>query len=703
MSKVSLPAGIYIIGPYTVNCNELTVSNDRDTIKLPVKVFDLLKLFIQSENQSVQRSVAIDIIWEGNKGVGERGFTNAMWHLRKTFSDLGAEPEEVFKTLRKVGYILVLTPEPVITAPIVNAVEEQSQKNAFSVRTWLSLALLLVLILIVTFYWFTNYSSKKVARQQEFNSHRETNYQGMEDHPSISHDGNYLAFRWVQESSKGQLYIKDLANEGAPLRMLTQSNYEESSPAWSPDDASIGYIRKVSNSECEVRVRNLVSNLDIMLDTGCVYNPMRHSLSWSPDGEKLLYPKAYGSEVAIYSFNVNSKKVTQVSFPNKDERDVMAIWGQDSKSIALIREQYVKAKLVFISDEMVERDLLDYDISIVGLAWDHNNNEIYTNLLDDAHYAIHKFSLNTNEWQVVRKISTPSNLSYNEAKGRLFYSRYSAREHITQQKFSDGTKIRKVSSSSRDIYGTYSSDNDDIIFLSNRDNNWDIWLKSQKQSKNLTKGKGVALVPSASPNGQKYAVNIQLPNRKKFSLFLGDIDTGELTELDLGDIEPQHPAWSFDGNDIIFTAANNGISAAYQYNLMTSEVSLISPQSARKVVHGKDHMYYLSREEEAGIWQFNPQTKQYKKIISELAVNDYGAFFWQGDSLFYLTRTDSEDLVKKYVKDGSDIIVTRFPANSIKKYFGISAANDDSFLISLVSLNDADIYTLAVNKIVSPK
>ena len=694
MSKVALPADIYLLGPYTVNCHELSVSNENGTITLPVKVFELLKLFIQSENHSVQRSVAIDIIWDGNTGVGERGFTNAMWHLRKTFSDLGAESEGIFKTLRKVGYILILTPQPVLPELVAPSITDDKVPRFYVTNRFMLLFAVISAIILFSVYSFYNTSEQGLTTtQQAPKSLRETNYQGIEEHPAISNDGNYLAFRWVRESSKGQLYIKDLVNEDAPLRMLTQSNDEESSPAWSQDDSSIAYVRKVGE-QCQVRVRNLVSNLDVLVDTGCVYNPMRHSLNWSPDGRYLLYPKANGTEMAIFRYDIKRETITQVSFPQGNERDVMAVFGGDSKAIILIREQYVKAKLVLISEHGKERNLLDYDISIVGLAWDHINNEIYTNLLDDAHYAIHKFNLNSNAWQVMRKISTPSNLSYSASRAQLFYSRYSAREHITQVGINHDKEVSKVSSSSRDIYGSYSKENEGIVFLSNRDDNWDIWLKSKKTSTNLTKGKGVALIPSVSPNGKKYVVNIKLPSHENFSLFLGELASGKLTELALGDIEPQNPAWSQDGNFVLFTADNDGVFASYQYQVETGNLSIISRQNEKKIVHGKDGMYYMSRELVAGVWRFNPQENKYKRIISELNENDYGAFFWQGDSLYYLTRTDSEDLIKKYSGTGADVVVKRFPANSIKKYYGISAADDNSFLISMVSLNDADIHTL---------
>ena len=52
-----------------------------------------------------------------------------MWQLRKAFTELGAENEEVFKTLHKVGYFLVIKSVPVPTESELDLQKQQQSSN----------------------------------------------------------------------------------------------------------------------------------------------------------------------------------------------------------------------------------------------------------------------------------------------------------------------------------------------------------------------------------------------------------------------------------------------------------------------------------------------------------------------------------------------------------------------------------------------
>ena len=72
---------------------------------------------------------------------------------------------------------------------------------------------------------------------------RLTSYPGDERYPSISPDGNQVAFSWsgVAEDNY-DIYIKAL-NADTPLR-LTNTAAEDSVPSWSPDGSRIAFVRR---------------------------------------------------------------------------------------------------------------------------------------------------------------------------------------------------------------------------------------------------------------------------------------------------------------------------------------------------------------------------------------------------------------------------------------------------------------------------
>src|SRR5678816_2336242 len=60
-------------------------------------------------------------------------------------------------------------------------------------------------------------------------------FPGQEGSPSLSPDGNLVAFTWAGSAKPGQTdnYVK--AAEGEELRRLTDTPVSELTPAWSPD------------------------------------------------------------------------------------------------------------------------------------------------------------------------------------------------------------------------------------------------------------------------------------------------------------------------------------------------------------------------------------------------------------------------------------------------------------------------------------
>lgn len=694
---IELPFTYYQIGRFNVNCKELTVDNGKDSIKLPIKVFELLKLFISRKDHSVIASDAIETIWNGNEGVGKRGFPNTIWHLRKTFSDLGAENDEILKTVHKVGYILVVKPTALSEGPKTDNTSVDSKSFSLLKNNKLFASIVGLFLFSVSIYFISDYFINKKSRPElslEITKH--TNYQGIEMHPAVSNDGKYLAFRWVRESTKGHLYIKDLLNEELPLRLLTNTPNEEASPTWSPDDSSIAYIRYDAAGFCQIRVKHLVTNQDELIAEGCIFNANRLSLDWSPNGNLLLYSKKVNDSLALFSYNFKTKLSTQVSFPKNGIRDVASIWSIDSKSIVLIREGYQLAQLISINDLGEETVILDNQTSIIGLAWDHQNNEIYTSFLKNSEHVIYKYNVEQKNWQDVNEIPRPANITINQSTGELFFSRYSSHEFILQRTFDANLVLARVSSSSRDMFGSYSPVNGNIAFISNRSGNWDLWIKSKLDTINITKGMGLPLSPNWSPISEQFIVDLRLTNSERFQVYIGDSTTGSFEPLNLGELNPQNPRWSFDGSAILFISSQNDTTGVFSYDLSTAQVTQLTTQNEKVVVEGGDGYLYVSRDWKNGIWQVNPETKEEKLLIEDLISTDHGSFFWQNNAIYYVSRSATKDIIKKHEINGKTTTINTLPANSIKRYFGISAVDANSYLLTLNANKDADIYSVKV-------
>lgn len=674
----------------------MTIDNGEKSIKLPIKVFDYLRLFLVNENHIVEHEEAIKSIWNGNEGVGKRGYINAMWQIRKAFTELGADCDEIFKTLPKVGYVLTINPEPLPKLETPKA----SRKRPFIVL----LALLVFSTFLVFFILFQN---QQIAPQQEKMSETVkfpaltsvTNFQGVEEHPAISHDGNLLAFQWIQENKRGGLYIKDLRDTNSPLRLVSSGKYQESLPTWSPDDTALAYIRMDDKNQCQIRVMQLGMHQDQLIDSGCRYVEFKKMLDWSPDGKMLLYPKLVNSIVALFKYDFVTKQTTQVSFPEKNTNDLMAIWSADSQSIVLLREKGQQYKLVLLMPSGQEKQLLGYKESITGLARGKENGRIFVNYSENGKietYLLDFKGSDDPEPLKINQISGASGLSFNSKTNELFIAKHQSNEYIVQRAFDSGQIIRRVFSSYRDLYGQYTSDPENIIFVSNRSANWDLWRQSNHDAQNITNGIGIVRFASVSPDGKRFATIILKKGDEQQHLFIGGVLDGQLTQIDTGSLTPEFPTWSADGSLIYFSSINNNHYGIYQYDIHAAALTqLTSSDEAYALPAGSDELF-VSRMDEKGIWRFNIKSNQFTKIVDDLAIEDFGSFFTQDDVLYYLSRTPQNDTVKQYQEGKEDLVIASYPANSVRKYFGIAKGNQNSFLLTLNSIYDADIYSFPV-------
>ncbi|PKH53961.1 hypothetical protein CXF83_01785 [Shewanella sp. Choline-02u-19] len=693
---ISLPHQKYQIGQCIVNCHDMTISKDSIEITLPAKVFEFLKLLILYAGETVTKSVAIEQVWLGNVEVGKRGTGNAIWQLRKTISELGEEPEIYFKTITKIGYQLLPPPEAINDKPrpsslFASETPKQSQSFIKPVVTLFGV----ILIAVIGYFFASIDTVTNIA--EPLKAKRITNFEGVEEQAAISPDGRFMAFQWRREQKKSQIYIKDLTDTNAPLRQVSMSEDKETSPTWSADGQALAYFRFSASGRCELHVRELITNQDKLIDTGCISSGYLHSLDWSPDGKWLAYAKKNEEKVAVYTYNFDSSEISQFSFPAAGEEDLLMSWSASSSELAIVRRVDMSASIIVLSHSNKEAiPLVEGESMIIGLAWEQENNMLYFNALRDGAFVIEQYSFVSQSVVDFHHDSTISSLAINKKNNSLYYSRHLSQEHITVRSLSDGRVKQQLASSSRDMFGQFVASSQEVLFLSNRSGAWELWVNQETGSKQLTHLQGIVGVPAASPIDEQYVLPIKPKGAKNYNLYLGSVGGDEPTEMSGIEGDVRNPSFSNDGSKIYYSSNVDGHWSLYAYHLDSQQSEFVVGHAAKYGVEDNAGGLYYSRDNQAGIYYHPNDGGEERLITAELSTSDWGSFFYQNDALYFLKRTDISDQIIEIAADNQQQLLFTLPAVSIRGQRALAKGDDNTIVVSMLGINDADIYSVSL-------
>jgi eukaryotic-like serine/threonine-protein kinase len=119
-----------------------------------------------------------------------------------------------------------------------------------------------------------------------------TSYVGDEREPSLSPDGNQVAFSWNGEKGDNRdIYVMQIGGQ-APLR-LTHDPAEDDYPAWSPDGKRIAFLRRRTARRWDIDVVSALGGEERKLhETRFDTDHLGDShplLAWSPDGNQIVF------------------------------------------------------------------------------------------------------------------------------------------------------------------------------------------------------------------------------------------------------------------------------------------------------------------------------------------------------------------------------------------------------------------------------
>ena len=423
---------------------------------------------------------------------------------------------------------------------------------------------------------------------------------GWEVSPSLSPDGNQVAFTWFRAESNtpnSQIYVK-LIGAGEPLR-LTNGLFD-SAPSWSPDGRWIAFQRYQPPDTFELRIITVLGGAErklVSLDGATTF-------SWSADSKWIACgnqrnPKGL-TEIALISTESAEKQVLLAARSALEDVGYPA-FAPDGKKLGFVRGSRATGSDLFVLPLTPELKAGGEPIQLthdgenkMGLAWTADSADVVfaAGAYDQTLWRVNSSGRSERHLLGVGPGASQPSIS---ARGqKLAYAQGSFDVNIWRiGKTGKGAVLdpsRFISSTRFEHSAQYSPDGRRIAFTSNRSGSFEIWVTDSAGTRPVqitAFGRNESGSPRWSPDGKSIAFDSNAEGQL-FQIYTINADGGKPLRLTDGAFENAMPCWSQDGKWIYFESSRTGRSEIWKVSANGGEPHQITTNGGYTAVESAD-------------------------------------------------------------------------------------------------------------------
>ena len=493
---------------------------------------------------------------------------------------------------------------------------------------WSAAALGIIAILCAAFAWWTTWRSRdRHPSPQSFEVVPITTYPGREMQPSLSPDGTQVAFAWNGPAQdKFHIYVKAIG-PGPPLQ-LSRNAADDTSPAWSPDGASIAFLRDAGSGHFHVMLIPALGGPERKLSEIFVpditWMPGPY-LGWTSDSRSLVLPDHPQAEkpTALFFVSLQTGEKRQITHPPAGILgDTCASVSPDGQTLAFCRCSHlggwsIDLYTVGLAPQREEvKQFTTEQFRPVGLTWNPRGGEvIFAGERENGTQSLWRMPLphpkrgsptdmqiGIAAWPTTSRRST--RLAFSRATGGGL-SIWRLQTPVPGKAVAAPASL--IASTRGDFAPRYSPDGKSIAFESTRGGNLEIWTcnGAGEECVQLTSlGSEYTGLPAWSPDGKQLAFYSRVHGRSQ--IFVIGADGNGLRQLTSSDANHFFPSWSTDGRWIYYSSSLGGTVQVWKMPAAGGppvQVSHAGGFAARESPDGKSLYFTRTEGADTSLWK----------------------------------------------------------------------------------------------------